>query len=55
MINQFEITMDNEDKLDPIVVIRVVVEGMERNTAILFVEEKFPNFKIRYIIAGSPR
>lgn len=55
MIKQYEIRMNNSDKTDVITALYVRVEGLDRNSAILEAEKRFPNFKIRYIIAGPIR
>ena len=51
MKNQYEITLDNKDKTSPVKTITVSIEGMDRIASVLYVEEQFTNFTIRYIIA----
>ena len=48
----YEITMDNKDPSDPVPILRVTVKDMKQNNAVLYVEERFPGFKLRYIIGA---
>lgn len=53
MIKTHEITMDNVDPHDLVSIIRVTVDALQREDAIAYAINRFPGFKMRYVIAGS--